>query len=186
MSGYAEAKGVSLNFDAYYQNFSAKIGGTIMDVSRVENNQRFRQEFQERYTIVWNLTHHFKKTNLKIEYTGNLYGPMVLPLLGNLDPRMPISKPFSIQNIQVTKIFKNNLELFGGVKNLLNWTPNKGNPFIIARTQDPFDQHIQYNSAGEILATPENPHALKFDPDYIYGSNQGIRLFLGLRYKIAN
>ena len=184
LDGYAESKGISLNFDTRYKGFNARIGGTVMDVSSVEDGERIRQEFQERYTMVWNLGYDFARIGVKVEYTGNLYGPMVLPLLGELDPRMPVSKPFSIQNIQVTKVFKNNLEIFGGVKNLLNWTPNKGNPFIIARTKDPFDENVQFGTDGQILATPENPYALKFDPDYTYGANQGIRMFLGLRYMI--
>src|SRR5690554_4143385 len=184
LDGYAESKGISLNFDTRYKGFNARIGGTVMDVSSVEDGERIRQEFQERYTMVWNLGYDFARIGVKVEYTGNLYGPMVLPLLGELDPRMPVSKPFSIQNIQVTKVFKNNLEIFGGVKNLLNWTPNKGNPFIIARTKDPFGENVQFGTDGQILATPENPYALKFDPDYTYGVNQGIRMFLGLRYMI--
>jgi len=184
LDGYAESKGISLNFDARYKGFNARIGGAVMDVSSVEDSERIRQEFQERYTMVWNLGYDFTRIGVKVEYTGDLYGPMVLPLLGELDPRMPISDPFSIQNIQVTKVFKNNLEIFAGVKNLLNWTPNKGNPFIIARTNDPFDENVQFGTDGQILATPENPYALKFDPDYTYGANQGIRMFVGLRYMI--
>src|SRR5690554_2717078 len=184
LDGYAESKGISLNVDGRYQGFTATLGGTIMDVSSVEEGERVRQEFQEAYSMTWNLGYDFSKIGVKIEYTGNLYGPMLLPLISDLDPRMKESKPYSIQNIQVTKTFKNGLEIFGGVKNLLNWTPNKGNPFIIARTNDPFDEHVQYDVDGNILATPDNPYALKFDPDYIYGSNQGVRMFLGLRYSI--
>src|SRR5690554_489392 len=184
LDGYAESKGISLNFDTRYKGFNARVGGTIMDVSSVEDGERIRQEFQETYTMTWNLGYDFASVGMKLEYTGNLYGPMVLPLISDLDPRMGESKPYSIQNIQITKVFKNGLEIFGGVKNLLNWTPNKENPFIIARTDDPFDQNVQYDGNGDILATPDNPYALKFDPDYIYGANQGIRGFVGLRYTI--
>src|SRR5690554_7242841 len=119
--------------------------------------------------MTWNLGYDFSKIGVKIEYTGNLYGPMLLPLISDLDPRMKESKPYSIQNIQVTKTFKNGLEIFGGVKNLLNWTPNKGNPFIIARTNDPFDEHVQYAVDENILATKINLYTLKFNPYNIYG-----------------
>ena len=64
----------------------------------------------------------------------------------------------------------------------LNWTPNKKNPFLIARPNDPFDQNVQYDSTGNVMATPENPYALTFDPSYVYAPNQSIRGFLGLRY----
>ncbi|MFA5573431.1 MAG: TonB-dependent receptor plug domain-containing protein [Brumimicrobium sp.] len=184
LDGYAESKGISLSIDVLYKDFSANIGGTLVDVSSIENGVRIQQEFQEIYSMTWNLTYNFSKIGFKIEYTGNLYGPMLLPLISKLDPRMGKSKPFSVQNIQLTKSFKNGLKIFGGVKNLLNWTPNKGNPFIIARTHDPFDKHVQYDSSGSVLEAPDNPYGLKFDPDYIYGSNQGIRMFLGLRFAL--
>ena len=35
---------------------------------------------------------------------------------------------------------------------------------------------------GVIIATPNNPNALSFDPSYVYAANQGIRGFLGFRY----
>jgi outer membrane receptor for ferrienterochelin and colicins len=121
---------------------------------------------------------------LDIDYTGNLYGPMRLPLLGDLDPRQEYSPTWSIQNIQFTFNKFKNFEIYAGVKNLLNWTPNKGNPFIIARANDPFDKNVQYDTDGSVLSTPENPYALTFDPGYVYGPNQGIRGFLGFRYTL--
>jgi outer membrane receptor for ferrienterochelin and colicins len=72
---------------------------------------------------------------------------------------------------------------FGG-KNLLNWTPDKGNPFIIARSEDPFDKNVTFNNNGQALATPDNPYGLTFDPTYVFGPNQGFRMFLGFRYQI--
>jgi outer membrane receptor for ferrienterochelin and colicins len=107
---------------------------------------------------------------------------MRLPLLGELDPRSPNSPWWSIQNIQLTFSWFKNFQIYGGVKNLLNWTPNKGNPFIIARANDPFDKDVQFGSNGQVIATANNPNALTFDPNYVYAPNQGARAFLGLRY----
>ncbi len=109
---------------------------------------------------------------------------MRLPLLGDLDPRNEYSPTWSVQNIQATYDGFDNLEIYGGVKNLLNWTPNKGNPFIIARADDPFDENVQFDGNGDVVATADNPYALTFDPAYVYGPNQGIRLFIGLRYNL--
>ena len=119
-----------------------------------------------------------------IEYTGNIYGPMKLPLLSETDPRQAYSETWSIQNIQIRKSFSNGLEIYGGVKNLLNWTPNRGNPFIIARAHDPFDENVVFDGNGQAVPTPENPYGLTFDPAYVYGPNQGTRAFLGIRYAI--
>lgn len=109
---------------------------------------------------------------------------MRLPLLSDADPRSEYSPWWSIQNIQLTRKFKNGIEIYGGVKNLLNWTPNKGNPFIIARANDPFDKQVIFDPKGTPMVTPENPYGLKFDPTYVYAPNQGIRGFLGLRYTL--
>ena len=68
------------------------------------------------------------------------------------------------------------------MKNLLNWTPNNGNPFIIARANDPFDENVEFDTNGNVVATSENPYALTFDPSYVFAPNQGIRGFIGLRY----
>ncbi len=185
LSGYAVSKGVSLNFDMSFGNgLKAIFGGTAMDVYAVNDGIKDRQEFTEQFTGVWNINYTFKKSKMNIAYTGNLYGPMRLPLQSELDPRQEFSPWWSIQNIQISRPFSRELELYAGVKNLLNWTPNKGNPFIIARAHDPFDRQVEFDNNGNILATPENPYALSFDPSYVYGPNQGIRFFAGLRYTL--
>ena len=76
------------------------------------------------------------------------------------------------------------IELYGGIKNLLNWTPNRRNPFLIARTNDPFDKDVKYTSDGQVEKTDSNPYALTFDPTYMYAPNQGIRGFFGVRMNI--
>lgn len=184
LDGYAESMGVSLGIDARYKGLSVNLGGTLMDVSSIEDGERIRQEFQERYSITWTAGYDFSRVGLKLEYTGFVYGPMVLPLLSDLDPRPDMSKPYSIQNIQITKVFKNGLEIYGGIKNLFNWTPNKHAPFLISRADDPFDKNVQYNNDGSVMATPDNPYALVFDPNYVWAANQGIRGFLGIRYTL--
>jgi outer membrane receptor for ferrienterochelin and colicins len=128
------------------------------------------------------LSYTLSKPGIAFDYTGNIYGPMKLPLLNELDPRQPNSPVWSIQNLQCTKKLGQNTELYGGIKNLLNWTPARGNPFIIARSRDPFNKMVEYDLNGRPKATAENPYALSFDPAYVYAPNQGRRIFLGLRY----
>ena len=109
---------------------------------------------------------------------------MRLPTLGDNDPRRDFSPVWSIQNIQFTYDGLKNFEFYGGVKNLLDWTPNRGNPFIIARANDPFDKEVTFDTNGNAVATLNNPNGLTFDPSYVYGPNQGIRTFFGLRYTL--
>jgi outer membrane receptor for ferrienterochelin and colicins len=185
LNGFAVTQGISTNMDIVFNNGVKMIlGATYMDVSKTENNTSTQQILTEKTSATWAVSYRINKLFLDVDYTGNLYGPMRLPLLGDLDPRSEYSPTWSIQNIQFTFNKFKNLELYGGVKNILNWTPNKGNPFIIARANDPFDKYVQYDTNGTVQATPDNPYALTFDPGYVYGPNQGIRSFFGLRYTL--
>jgi outer membrane receptor for ferrienterochelin and colicins len=185
LDGYAVTKGISTNIDLVFSTgLKMILGVTFMDVSKTENNVTTRQLLTERFTGTWAISYRLNKMFLDIDYTGNLYGPMRLPLLGDLDPRQEYSPTWSIQNIQFTFNKVKNLELYAGVKNLLNWTPNKGNPFIIARANDPFDKNIQFDANGNAQVTADNPYALTFDPGYVYAPNQGIRGFFGMRYTL--
>jgi outer membrane receptor for ferrienterochelin and colicins len=183
LDGYSTSKGLSFNVDAVVANgIRGSIGATFQDVSQTENSNKTRQILTEKFTATWALSYKHYPTHITLDYTGNVYGPMRLPILGELDPRKEFSPTWSIQNIQFTYDGFNNFEIYAGVKNVLNWTPNKGNPFIIARANDPFDENVEFDSEGNVVATPENPYALTFDPSYVYGPNQGRRLFFGLRY----
>ncbi len=185
LDGYSTSAGLSLSIDAVFgSGIRASIGATYQDVSKTENGEKVQQILTEKYSGVWSFSYKHYETNLKIDYTGSLYGPMRLPLLGELDPRSEYSPVWSIQNIQITYDGINNFEIYGGVKNLLNWTPNKGNPFIIARADDPFDKNVIFDNEGNVIPTTDNPYALTFDPSYVYGPNQGIRGFFGVRYNI--
>ena len=182
LNGFSVSKGVSLNSDISFPlGLTMNIGATLMDVSIHENNIKKRQLLTESFSGVWSISYKIKKNRIKIDYTGNVYGPMKLPLLSELDPRKGESPWFSIQNIQVTKNIGASWEMYGGIKNILNFTPARNS---IARSFDPFDSGVVFNSSGEAIATANNPYALTFDPSYVYASNQGIRGFLGLRYTI--
>lgn len=185
LDGKSISQGISANLDIAFPNgFKVMAGATWQDVSSTEDGVTQQQILTESITATWGLTYSFRPIDLTIDYTGNLYGPMRLPLLGELDPRREYSPTWSIQNIQFTYKGLDNFEVYGGIKNLLDWTPNRGNPFIIARANDPFDREVTFDNNGNAVATPNNPYALTFDPAYVYGPNQGIRGFFGLRYTI--
>lgn len=185
LKGYSVSKGVTINTDFSFLNgIKAMAGITLQDVSLNENGIKTQQILTEKITGTWSVSYKIKPWNLAVDYTGNFYGPMRLPLLGPLDPRRPYSPTWSLQNIQFTFSGWKQIEIYGGIKNLLNWTPNRGNPFLIARTHDPFDKQVQYNASGQIKATAENPYALSFDPTYVYAPNQGRRIFIGVRVSL--
>ncbi|MFT7032849.1 MAG: outer membrane receptor for ferrienterochelin and colicins [Cyclobacteriaceae bacterium] len=182
LDGSAVSQGVSVNFDIALENgLTILTGGTLMDVSIDEEGDKVRQLLTEKFSGVWNIGYTFLSTGITLDYTGNLYGPMRLPLLGKLDNRSEFSPWWSLQNIQVTKSFGNGFEIYGGVKNILNYTPPANS---IARSSDPFDKLVQFGDDGNALPTAENPNALTFDPAYVFAPNQGIRGFLGVRYAL--
>ena len=185
LDGTSISQGISANIDVVFPSgFKFLVGATFQDVRQTENGVSRRQILTESYTGSWNLGYNFRNLKLSVDYTGNLYGPMRLPTLGENDPRSDFSPVWSIQNIQFTYKGLEDFEFYGGIKNLLDWTPNRGNPFIIARADDPFDRNVIFDNAGDVVATADNPNALTFDPSYVYGPNQGIRGFFGLRYRL--
>lgn len=183
LNGFAETKGISMNID-YMSNFGLKaiLGASILNSENTKDGVTTTPILTEKYSANWAISYEILEWNLSFDYTGNLYGPMRLPLLSSLDPRAATSPIWSIQNIQTTYKWNNKFEMYGGIKNLLNWTPNKKNAFLIARPNDPFDENVQFDGNGNVIATAENPYALTFDPAYVYAPNQGIRGFLGIRF----
>lgn len=185
LEGYAQSKGISANTDVIFpMGLKVLLGMTFQDVSAVAAGRKSPQILTEKVTGTWALSYLVKPLHLTIDYTGNLYGPMRLPLLGSSDPRLPFSPTWSLQNIQLVYSGIRKIEIYGGLKNLLNFTPARGNPFIIARSHDPFDKKVEYDTNGKILVTPENPYGLSFDPTYMYAPNQGMRAFFGVRVNI--
>jgi outer membrane receptor for ferrienterochelin and colicins len=185
IDGYAISQGISTNIDFNFPNGLKIItGASLLDNKNVENGRKETPFLTENFTATWSVSYKIKKIDLNIDYTGNVYGPMKLPLLSALDPRAPESPWYSLQNIQFTYSGLKNFEFYAGIKNLLNFLPKQNNPFLIARTNDPFDKNVEYDANGQVLATPQNPYGLTFDTTYVYGPNQGIRSFFGLRYNL--
>ncbi|WP_433765013.1 TonB-dependent receptor [Flavobacterium ginsenosidimutans] len=183
IDGYAISQGISTNIDLNFPSgLKFIVGATVLDNKNVENGISERPFLTENFTGTWSVSYKIQPWNLSMDYTGNVYSPMKLPLLSETDPRSPKSPWYSIQNIQFTYSGWKDFEVYGGIKNLLNFTPMQNNPFLISRTNDPFDKNVQYDSAGKVLVTPDNPYGLTFDTTYVYGQNQTIRGFLGLRY----
>ncbi len=184
LDGHATSQGVSLGLDLYLNNgLKVLLGSTLMDVLISEDNVTQRQLLTENFTSSFTVGYKFEKAKLTVDYTGKIYSPMRLPLLGELDNRPAYSPWFSIQNIQVTKTLgkHDQFEIYGGVKNMLNYTPPASS---IARAFDPFDQNVSFDHEGNVIPTENNPNALTFDPAYVYTSNQGIRGFIGVRYNL--
>jgi outer membrane receptor for ferrienterochelin and colicins len=176
LDGYAVSQGMSFNASFDFKSpIKIMFGATFLDVYQMNRDEfgnltRNTPLLTEKISGTYSVSYKFMKSNIKIDYSGNLYGPMKLPLVAN-DFRPEYSAWYSIQNIQVTKTFNKGWEIYGGIKNLLNFTPPK---YSILRPNDPFDKNVN---------SPDNPNGYTFDPTYVYASNQGIRGFIGIRYQ---
>ncbi|MBL7856515.1 MAG: TonB-dependent receptor [Cyclobacteriaceae bacterium] len=164
LDGHAISNGITLNAEfAMINSLKIMTGITLMDVFQVTNElatstktpQLFAPVFSGTYTI----SYSFEQAGLLMDITGRINGPMHLPTVPN-DFRPEQSPWFTLLNFQLTKIFRNNLELYGGIKNLLNFIP-----------KDP-------------LYYWHDPFAPEFDTSYNYAPVQGIRGFFGVRYTI--
>lgn len=181
LSGKSVSNGISINANLLASGgLRINLGATFIDTFAEENGTKTTPYLTERFQGVWKLEKKWRANNLILDLTGTTVGALKLPTLGELDPRADISTPFSIVNLQLTKSWNNSIESYGGIKNILNFTPPKNS---IARAFDPFDRRVNFDDSGSVLATTNNPYALTFDPSYVYASNQGIRFFLGLRWK---
>ena len=197
IDGYALSQGISTNVDLNFPSgLKFIVGATVLDNKNVENGVSQTPFLTENFTATWSVSYKLEPLNLVLDYTGNVYSPMKLPLLSEYDPRSPKSPWYSIQNIQFTYTGWKNFEVYAGIKNLLNFTPKQNNPFLISRTNDPFDKNVETSDGtqvgihgkvvpkGQIVDTPDNPYGLTFDTTYVYGQNQTIRGFFGLRYTL--
>ena len=181
LDGSSISTGVSLNANLVNQNgVRINLGATYVDTYAEAGGVKTRPYLTERFQGVWKIEKKWYAGNLTFDLTGTTTGSLKLPTLGALDPRPIFSETFNIVNIQLTKNWGVAFETFGGVKNILNFTPPA---YSISRAFDPFDKQVAFDGSGNVLQTANNPYALTFDPSYVYASNQGIRFFVGVRWK---
>jgi outer membrane receptor for ferrienterochelin and colicins len=175
LHGFAYSRGGSLNLSlAGTGNFKFMLGATYADVQNVNRDSSGRS------VSSWQLQSPRWSGNIvagyalprafKLDLTGNWYGPQRLPVLPR-DFRPEFSPWFCLLNIQFSKIVARQIELYAGVKNLLNFIPE--NP--IMRPEDPFDKKVKDAS---------NPNGYTFDPSYNYAPVQGIRGYFGIRVTV--
>jgi outer membrane receptor for ferrienterochelin and colicins len=165
LHGHAISKGITLNADIAFTNTLKIIAGlTVMDVYQVEDvngeTKRTQQLFAPHLSGTYTVSYTFEKPNLTLDLTGRTNGPMSLPIAGDFDPRPSTSPTYSLLSFQLTKVFNNGFEVYGGVKNLLNFLPD-----------DP-------------LLNPQEPFSNTFDTSYNYAPVQGIKGFAGVRFTI--
>ncbi|MCB2376307.1 TonB-dependent receptor [Hymenobacter sp. BT635] len=176
LDGYAVSRGVTLNTDFTFSRPLKVIAGiTLMDVFRQERPEgggelrRVTQLHAPVFSGTYAVSYTLARLGVVVDYTGQVNGPMQLPVQPN-DYRPARSPWYSLQNVQLTKRVGEHLEIYGGLKNLLDFLPRH----VLIRAFDPFDKQVDQN----------NPNGYSFDTEYNYAPVQGRRTFLGLRYTL--
>lgn len=171
LAGHAISRGISADVSTNWTlPFQIMLGMTYMDVYAVNDDKKTRQQHAPKWSGTYTLTYQFKN-QFSLDLTGQYYGPMRLPTVPN-DFRPEYSPWFTLMNIQLSKKFDSGFEIYGGIRNLLNFVPK--NPVL--RPFDPFD-----NNVDNVV---NNPFGYTFDTTYGYAPMQGIRSFIGIRYQI--
>ncbi|KXH79615.1 TonB-dependent receptor plug domain-containing protein [Chryseobacterium kwangjuense] len=173
LHGYGISRGASLNVDYNFSfPLSINLGVTYLDVYQKFDGEteKSQQLHAPKWSGTYNLSYKFPN-NLTVDFTGQFYGPMRLPVLPN-DYRPEYSPFYSLANIQVSKSFRSGFEVYCGVKNLFNFTPK--DPLM--RPFDPFDKYAD--------DPVNNPNHYTFDTAYGYAPMQKIRGFLGVKYTL--
>lgn len=171
LSGHAISRGISADVSTNWTlPFLMMFGMTYMDVYSVNDDEKTQQLHAPKWSGTYNLTYQFEN-QFSLDLTGQFYGPMRLPIVPN-DFRPEYSPWFTLMNIQLSKKFDNGFEVYGGIRNLLNFVPK--NPIL--RPFDPFDKNVD-----DVV---NNPYGYTFDTTYGYAPMQGIRSFIGIRYQI--
>jgi len=181
LDGKSVTQGITLNINSLSANgLKVNLGATFIDSKIIQNNETEYPFLTENFSGNYRVSYTLFNPKITFDLSGTVIGPMKLPLLGPLDTRDPKSPVINIMNLQSNYSFKE-FELYAGIKNIFNFKPASNS---IARAFDPFDTGVEFGSNGHVIATPNNPNALSFDPSYVYYSNQGTNGFLGLRYHI--
>ncbi|MBL0357328.1 MAG: TonB-dependent receptor [Chitinophagaceae bacterium] len=184
--GYAISKGITLNADLSFRNgIKIMAGTTLMDVYQMDKTAdgkkiKTPQLFAPTFSGTFSISYTLAKQKVGIDLTGRVNGPMYLPVVPNdfRDARSPL---YSIINLQLTKSFLRGIEIYGGVKNLLNFIP--ANPLL--HPDDPFNKAGgKYFDTNGSSRQDTNPYGYIFDPSYNYAPVQGSKLFAGFRWLI--
>ncbi len=174
LDGHAISKGVTLNADMSFAHGLKIISGvTLMDVYQVQNQNDMEKKIPQlqapRFSGTFTVSQSISSAKMEIDLTGKINGPMHLPVVAN-DYRPSMSPWFGLINLQITKTITSQLDMYAGVKNLLNFVPK--DPFL--RPFDPFDKYVSEN----------NPNGYTFDTSYNYAPIQGAKIMIGLRWTI--
>lgn len=163
LTGHSIIRGAAFKFSQSFEvPLHLEVGGTFLDVYAVDaNGEQSAQEFAPSFSGVFSLGYDLKKLRSRIDYTGQVVGPMHLPTYPEPLSRPETSEWFSVQNIMGRTQLGHGISIQYGVRNLFNYTQNSP------------------------LIRPDAPFSGDFDTAYAYGPLQGRRYLLGMQWELG-
>lgn len=172
LKGYSISKGASFQINhSFYIPLNISIGGTYLDVYSINEGQKNIELFAPSFSGVFSIGYKWPLNNVKLDYTGQITGPMNLPTYDKSFSRAETSPWYTVQHIKLEKTYSTKLSTYIAVRNMFNFTQES--PLIdpLAGTDSNTNQTWQ---AG---------FSPNFDTSYVYGQTRGRRFIIGLIWK---
>ena len=175
--GWARTMGVSASINHNFRfPLSFNLGVNFLNSTQTEDDENGIPVTEDllmapRMSGVFTANYRLPKQQITFAYTAQYTGVMALPEVYDLDangvpldePRPTESEPFSLHQLQVTKIFNNNYTLYFGVNNLFNYVQRES-------------QLVGYDDPN--YAPGFSPY---FDTSYVYAPNHGREFYIGFK-----
>ena len=179
-NGFARTMGIGLTFNHSFDfplTFNA--GFNVQSATETEMNAEGISitkdiEYAPKWSGVLTANYQWKQQQITLAYTANITGNMTLPEVFDLDAngelmnvaRPTLSQPFSLHNIQLSKVLKKNLMAYIGIQNLTNYR----------QATSPL---VGYNDPNAAIGFSDF-----FDTSYAYAPNHGREFYLGIKWDV--
>ena len=175
--GWARTMGLSASINHNFKfPLSFNLGVNFLNSTQTEDDEdgvTVTEDivFAPRMSGVLTANYRLPRQQITFAYTAQYTGVMALPEVYDLDangvpleePRPTESEPFSLHQLQVTKVFNNSYTLYLGVNNLFNYVQNES-------------QLVGYDDPN--YAPGFSPY---FDTSYVYAPNHGREFYIGFK-----
>ena len=175
--GWARTMGVSASINHNFRfPLSFNLGVNFLNSTQTEEDENGVPVTEylvlaPRMSGVFTANYRLPNQRITFAYTAQYTGVMALPEVYDLDangvpldtPRPTQSEPFSLHQLQVTKVFNNNYTLYFGVNNLFNYVQRES-------------QLVGYDDPN--YAPGFSPY---FDTSYVYAPNHGREFYIGFK-----
>ncbi len=157
VDGHSISRGFAVTLNQAFANIplTYAVGFTYQDVYHMDAGVKDREFFSADFMGTWSASYTLGDA-VTVDYTGSLTGPMRLPEYDAPFQRDTESPTYTIHSVQANVAVKPGFELYGGVKNIFDYT--QVSPLI----------------------DPTDPFGDNFDTAYVYGPMQGRRFIVGM------